>query len=149
MFKVYFPRTDRAASATSPSMYPGGNLRGSETILVAEDDAAVRALVRGVLRRNGYGVLEAQDAAEAVLVCEKYGAEIHMLLTDVVMPKGSGRALAERLTLTRPALKVLFMSGYTDESIVHHGVLDPGVAFLQKPLTPDALLRKVRAVLDG
>jgi PAS domain S-box-containing protein len=149
VFKVYLPRTDRAASETRQSTYPARDLSGSETILVAEDDAAVRALVRGVLQRSGYGVIEAQNADEALLVAERFRAEIHLLLTDVVMPKGSGRALAERLTLTRPALKVLFMSGYTDESIVHHGVLDPGVAFLQKPLTPDALLRKVRAVLDA
>jgi CheY-like chemotaxis protein len=148
-FKIFFPRTDLAALPTGATLLPASNLRGSVTILLAEDEASVRALARTILRRNGYNVLEAQNGGEALLLCEKFPATIHVLLTDVVMPHMSGRELAERLTSLRPGLKVLFMSGYTDDAIVHHGVLESGVAFLQKPITPDALLRKLRAVLDA
>ena len=146
-FKIYFPRVNaeqRRTSSTTLATTP----RGSETILLVEDEDQVRALATKVLERQGYEVFHAHDAAAAIALASKHGGRIHLLLTDVVMPKMSGRELVEKLGPTRPDMKVLFMSGYTDDTIVHHGVLGAGVAFLQKPITPDTLARKVREVLD-
>jgi len=109
----------------------------------------VRTLIRSTLQAHGYTVLEASQGKEALLLSGQHKGLIHMMVTDTVMPGMSGRELAERLKPLRPNMKALFMSGYTDKAIVHHGELDPDTAFLQKPFTPDALARKVREVLDS
>jgi two-component system, cell cycle sensor histidine kinase and response regulator CckA len=147
-FKIYLPRVEdstpeRAAPDSAPA--PGG----AETILLVEDGADVLELTRSALASRGYTVLPASDGEEALRIIERRTDPIDLLLTDVVMPRMSGRELAERLTRRRPGLKVLFMSGYTDDAVVRHGVLKSGVAFLQKPFTPMALARKVRDVLDS
>jgi CheY-like chemotaxis protein len=146
-FKLYFPRV-RGEATTSPEPPPPASLQGHETILLVEDDAQVRALARAILRRSGYVVLEAANGGEALLICEQHGAKIDLLLTDVVLPLMSGRQIADRLRSMRPDIKVLFMSGYTDDTVLQHGILDTGVAYLQKPMTPRLLARKVREVLD-
>jgi PAS domain S-box-containing protein len=147
-FKVYLPRVDSDADADCP-ISAKGTLRGSETILLVEDNAHVRVVTREILLRTGYTVLEACNAAEAIVQSERYAGIIHLLLTDVVMPGMSGPALATRLAQSRPEMKVLCFSGYTDDSIVRHGVLEASVAYLQKPITPGGLATKVREVLGN
>ncbi len=146
-FKVYFPRTDKAPESPRAPR-PRETLHGSETILLVEDEDQVRAVASAILRRSGYHVLESSNGVDALVISDGFAKEIHLLLTDVVMPRMSGRKLAEAITLRRPEVRVLYASGYTDDAIVHHGVLAEGVAFLQKPFTPDVILRKVRQVLD-
>jgi hypothetical protein len=147
-FRIYLPRCEKAAKVAAPVPAPS-TLEGSETVLLVEDQEQVRMVTRAILRRHGYNVLDAQNAGEALLICERYEAKIHLLLTDVVMPRMSGRELATRLAPLKPEMKVIFMSGYTENAIVHHGVIDAGVAFLQKPITPAVLARKVRETLDS
>ena len=122
--------------------------RGTEIILVVEDEPAVRALVRDTLRSRGYRVLEANDGMEALLLVSQYRDAIDLLLTDIVMPQMGGRELAEHLRGQSPDLKVMFMSGYTDDEILKHGVVAARVEFLQKPFTPHALANRIRKVLD-
>lgn len=122
--------------------------RGSETILLVEDEDAVRNLICSILEKQGYTVLRAANGGEGLLICEHQQGKIDLMITDVIMPLMSGGDLAARLKAFRPEIKVLFMSGYTDTAIVHHGVLAPGTAFLEKPFTPQAVSRKVREVLD-
>jgi PAS domain S-box-containing protein len=147
-FRIYFPRAEGEVEE-APRVAPAGTLRGSETVLVVEDQEQVRTLMRVILRRNGYNVLEAPNGGEALLICERFSATIHLLITDVVMPRMSGRELAERLAPLRPNMAVLFVSGYTENAIVHHGVLEAGVAYVQKPITPEAFARSVRQLLDN
>ena len=148
-FKIYLPLTPGSGESDAPVPLEPSTLRGSETVLLVEDEERVRSVARAILRNHGYHVLEAHGAGDAVLLCEQHPATIHLLLTDVVMPRSSGRELAERLKRLRPAIRVLYMSGYTSNAVVHHGVLDSDVAFLQKPITPETLARKVREVLDA
>jgi signal transduction histidine kinase len=147
-FKIYLPRVDAAVEEPKSSAGPE-SLRGTETILLVEDEEQVRAVALTILRANGYRVLSAQHPGEALILCERHPGRIDLLLTDVVMPQMSGPELAKRLLLTRPEMKVLCMSGYTDDSVVRHGVIEDGVAYLQKPITPGLLAAKVRRVLDG
>lgn len=147
-FKVYFPRIPEQDEPPLEIRPEPENLKGSETILVAEDEVALRTLIHETLTRYGYSVLEAGDGEAALGVCGSYRHPIHLLISDVVMPKISGRELAKRITTARPGTKVLFVSGYTDDAIIHHGVIDSNEAFLQKPFSPASLARKVRLVLD-
>jgi PAS domain S-box-containing protein len=149
VFKIYLPR---AVDVAEPPAMPEAKEEvwaGSETILLVEDDEDVREVARAVLQSHGYTVLEAHTGPEALQISLQHPGPIHLLLTDVIMPGMSGTALVQDLMQTRGTLKVLFMSGYADDAIVHHGVLDSGVAFLPKPFSPRALARKVRAVLDA
>jgi two-component system cell cycle sensor histidine kinase/response regulator CckA len=146
-FKVYLPQVHDAEDAAEPEQVRPG--RGTETFLIVEDDDEVRALACEVLATYGYEVLQARTPADALLIAERHTGPIHLLLTDVIMPGMSGRMLAEQLAPLRPEMTVLYMSGYTDEAIVHHGTLDAGTPFIQKPFTPDALAAGVRRLLDA
>jgi two-component system cell cycle sensor histidine kinase/response regulator CckA len=148
-FKIYLPQIKEVSQPSPVSLPQEHPSRRGETILLVEDEPGVRNLVRDTLKEDGYIVLEANNSAEALLLSEQHPGPIHLLFTDVVMPGLSGRQLAERLLPQRPGLKILYMSGYTDDAIVRHGVLEPGVVFLHKPFTPQILTRKVREVLDG
>jgi two-component system cell cycle sensor histidine kinase/response regulator CckA len=147
-FKVYLPQVEEAA-APRASVAPAGLQRGTETVLLAEDEAPVRAVARQVLERQGYKVLEAPSAEAALDLAQRYSGPIHVLLTDVVMPGLSGHDLAQRLAALRPEIRVIYMSGYSDDAITRHGLLEPGLAYVQKPFTPDVIARKVREVLDA
>jgi PAS domain S-box-containing protein len=148
-FKVYLPRTGEQAGASKSHPAIAQPVQGTETILLVEDEAEVRALARLVLQSHGYRVLEAQSGAEALLIAQRHHGPIDLLVSDVVMPNMSGRRLAERMEIVRPELKVLYLSGYTDDAIVHHGITDDDAPFLQKPFSPLTLARKVRQLLDA
>jgi signal transduction histidine kinase/HAMP domain-containing protein len=147
-FKIYLPRVDEPIEEVKEDGVKEGLPRGSETILVVEDEEEVRKLVTRILRKQGYEVLETSNGDEALMVFKKWGRSVHLLMTDVVMPGMSGRALADRLASFQPKMKVLYMSGYTDNAIVHHGILGKGMKYIQKPFTVDGLAKKVREVLD-
>ena len=147
-FKIYLPR--EFGETTRSIVIKNNSPKGTETILVVEDEPKVRQVTSNILRDKGYTIYEAANGEEALSLAEKdISWNIHLLITDVVMPRMSGKELSEHFEIVNPDIKVLFVSGYTDNSIVHHGVLEPGIAFLQKPFSPAALIRKVREVLDG
>ncbi len=147
-FRVFLPLFGAAAREASSPRLTNRAATGVETILLVEDETGVRRLARQMLGQLGYTVLEADDGPGALHLFEQHAPAIDLLLTDVVMPQMSGRELAERLTAVRPDLKVLYMSGYTNDVVARHGLLEPGVALLQKPFTADGLGRRVRAALD-
>jgi two-component system cell cycle sensor histidine kinase/response regulator CckA len=147
-FKIYLPEAAEAPAEARPSE-PPPTVHGVETVLLVEDELAVRRLVRIALEERGYTVLEAEDPDDAVRIAGEHPGEIHLLLTDVVMPGLGGRQVAEQITAVRPQTRVLYMSGYTSDTVVRRGVLTSSAAFLQKPFSPTDLLRKVREVLDS
>jgi CheY-like chemotaxis protein len=138
------PASDLRSAATSTDVPVG-----TETILIAEDESLILGLAAETLQTLGYRVLVANNGSEALQLAAETSEEIHLLVTDVVMPQIGGRELSRRLLALRPDLKILFVSGYTENSIVHHGILASGIAFLQKPYLPATLARKVRDVLDS
>jgi two-component system, cell cycle sensor histidine kinase and response regulator CckA len=148
-FAVYFPASETKEEPADDGMIPTQSQAGWETVLVVEDQQSVRGFVRNLLMLNGYRVLEAADGSEAMDICRQHPGEIQLVVTDLVMPGMSGRVLAERLAKEQPKVKILYMSGYTDDSVVHTGVAQAGLAFLQKPFSPTTFTHKVREVLDG
>ena len=147
-FKVYLPASGATPSTDLVVASPAAH-GGTETILVVEDESAVREVARAMLQRRGYTVLAAADGDQAMRVANRHPARIDLLLTDVVLPRANGRRVAERLTAVRPELKVLYMSGYTEDAIVTQGVLEAGIALLEKPFSEAALAIRVREVLDA
>ena len=147
-FKIYLPQVEEPVEVLGEKVEEKEAPRGRETILLVEDEEAVRKLAVQFLRRHDYFVLEALHGSDALLVCEQHQGPVHLMVTDVVMPGMSGRELAERLSSLHPEMKVLYMSGYTDNAIVHHGVLDEGMNYIQKPFSMEMLAKKVREVLD-
>jgi two-component system cell cycle sensor histidine kinase/response regulator CckA len=146
-FKIYLPQVNEPLGEQREEVVKEVS-GGHETILIVEDEDVVRKLAARILKRQGFKVLEAPDGGKALMLYEAYEEPIHLLLTDVVMPGMSGRKLADRLKAIHPEIKVLYMSGYTDNAIFHHGILEPGTNFIQKPFTVETLPRKVREVLD-
>ncbi len=147
-FKIYLPAVMNAAAVMEPDAPPQEILTGTETVLLVEDEQHLRGLAERILRGYGYTVLLASSAKDGLLVSAQHQGNIDLLLTDVVMPGGSGRELAEQLAAVRPNVKIIYMSGYTEDAIVHHGVLMPGTVLLPKPFTPEVLARKIRQALD-
>jgi len=147
-FKVYLPRVDAAVDAAEPGPASSA-MKGTESILLVEDEEQVRIVARSILQRAGYRVVDASSGDEALELARSEPGVFHLLVSDVVMPQMSGPELAKHLATSRPEMKVLFMSGYTDDSVVRHGLIDAHAAFMQKPITAAALTRKVRDVLDA
>jgi two-component system cell cycle sensor histidine kinase/response regulator CckA len=145
-FRIYLPRVEDAIEPVAP-VRPSQTVGGSETVLLVEDEASVRQLVRETLEAGGYKLLEAEDGEAALRVSSRHDGPIDILITDVVMPGISGQELSRRLCIADPKLKVLYLSGYTEDSIIREGALEAGTAFLQKPFTLQSLSRKVREVL--
>ena len=148
-FTICLPSAPHGSNRGDVAAGPRVSAAGSETLLLVEDEEGVRKLLTHVLHKRGYKVLEASDGEEALRLFERRGADIHLVLTDMVMPHMSGRQFGERLRALRPDLKIIYMSGYTDDVLVRTGALGPGMSFLQKPLRPEVLAAKVREALDG
>jgi CheY-like chemotaxis protein len=148
-FKIYLPMVDEEPDDHETKDLSHPKLKGDETILIVEDEEDVRALIHETLRLYGYDVLDAPHGDSALILIDKFSDKITLIITDVVMPKMSGRELVDKVISKHPGMKVLYMSGYTDNAIVHKGLLEAGTQFIQKPFTPLALLRKVREVLEG
>lgn len=148
-FEVFLPKASSSDADVGAERVPEGAAVGGETILVVEDEVAVRTLVRRILTRSGYTVVVASDGNDAIQQAEAHDGPLHLLLTDVVMPGLGGRAVADRVSVLRPGIKVIYMSGYVDDAVVRAGVLLEGVNFLQKPFTLDGLTAKIREVLDS
>jgi CheY-like chemotaxis protein len=147
-FKIYLPRVDEPLEELKGEVEKEGFPQGSEAILIVEDDEDVRKFAARVLERQGYTVLVASEGSDALPLCGEYKKPIHMVLCDVVMPGLGGRELTDHLISLHPEMKVLYMSGYTENAIVHHGILIEGMNYIQKPFAVDGLVRKVREVLD-
>jgi two-component system cell cycle sensor histidine kinase/response regulator CckA len=147
-FKIYLPLVEGRTASAKPALGLRSAPKGSESILLVEDEDAVRAFASHALQSWGYRVLEASRGDEAIRVCQQHPGPIHLVVSDVIMPEMGGRQLVERLRTLRPSIEVLYISGYTDDAVVHHGILVAETAFLQKPFTPTALANKVREVLD-
>jgi CheY-like chemotaxis protein len=148
-FVIYLPRVEDAAESAATREVGPRQLAGTETVLLVEDEASVRRLLKHVLSKQGYEVLEASSGEEALDIYDRHNGSIDLLLTDMVMPKMNGRELADELTQRQPGLRVLCVSGYTDDVLIRNGALGPGMYFLQKPLKPQVLTTKVREVLDA
>jgi len=148
LFKIYLARVDEPLEVFDEKSSDSSLPTGSETVLVVEDAEEVRRLAMQILKRQGYHVLDAPNGIEALQLCRQKKEDIHLLLTDVVMPQMGGKELSEQIRLLRPEIRVLFTSGFTDDAIARQGILDPGITFLQKPFSPVSLSRKVREVLD-
>jgi CheY-like chemotaxis protein len=148
VFRVYLPRVEEAV-AEERKRPETPRRSATETVLVVEDEPAAREMVAEILRAEGYSVLLAENGQEAVQIAIRTASPIHVLLTDVILPKLGGRAAAERIRAVHPRVKVLYMSGYTDDEVSRHGVLTPGIVLLQKPFRPDDLIRRMGEVLDG
>jgi CheY-like chemotaxis protein len=148
-FKIYFPRAEGEIAPAATEIKSESEFRGSETVLVVEDEVAVRALACRILQDRGYSVLEAANGMEGLRIAEEHAGDISLVITDVVMPGLGGRELVSQLEAVRPGIKALYISGYTDDAIVRHGILDPDVAFLQKPFTIDGFARKVREAIGS
>jgi nitrogen-specific signal transduction histidine kinase/ActR/RegA family two-component response regulator len=146
--KVYLPKADKGVEGVEEEQSPARSFRGSETILVAEDDEMLRDMAREMLEGYGYRIITAENGREAMKIADSHDGPIHLLLTDVVMPGMDGRELADQLQKKLPEIKVLYMSGYTANAIAHHGVLEENVEFIQKPFTQEGLAGKVREVMD-